>query len=183
MYLKNRMQFSSWEFFLEDPDGNEIRIPEKGKYASSIDQIFHMVMDQIDQFPEEYTDMIRFNAGKLTTPWRSYIKKVIEHQICIRNNRPDELCWNDGFGDKLHSLTKKIDVVIDHLPKFISSAAQMAVRAVTKAATGKSSPRIGGCATCGGTRTFNPGVQNLGRVGKLNVVLSRQEDARNRTGR
>lgn len=167
MYLKNAQQYGDWRFFMVAPDGKEIVVPNTGR-AGNLFQLTEIVKQQITQFDKvtNYSEKPKEEAKALGYDWFTYLKKTVEHQICLRS--AEGLCWNDGVGDKLHGFSKEIDKKIDKLPSKIQRVAQSGVKILTKLATGESKPRLGGCRTCGGRRTFSPEGNNLGRAGKLN---------------
>lgn len=89
------------------------------------------------------------------------LAEIVEHQICLRQPEPTEACWNSGAGDALHH---------DLLKPFLKKAAK-SLKALGLKRIGEAVRRKAGCSSCGGTREYRSGVDNLGRAGKLNKVL------------
>lgn len=170
MYLKKPQFFGQWKFIAIDPSGNEISIPREGVEKTK-EALVHKVFSQLKSFDEatdgRYLEKVRKQAQKHGLELQEYIAKVVEHQVCLRGS--PTLCWDDGFGDTLHSFAMKVDNWVESLPVG-STAARAAVRVATFIATGKSQRRLSGCSKCGGTRTFSPDANNLGRAGTLNRI-------------
>jgi len=167
MNIKNPNEFSRWRFYCEAPDGDEIKLPLDNEYSPNLQSLQEIVFAQFKEFGQEYTTSIEIEAAKLNLGYSVYVKKSIEHQICLRENNP-KLCWNNGFGDEIHSTLASVDRAIDSSPAIIKEAARSVVKAMTKLATGSAKPRFQGCTFCGGTKTFAPTQANLGRAGALN---------------
>jgi len=144
-------------------------IPAEDKYTNGLDKLTSLVMGQVKQFPQSYMDGISFNASKLDISPGKYIMAAIEHQICLRESDPKQMCWNGGIGDKIHTLAGDIDRAIAKAPSIISKVGIAAVKAATLVTTGKAHRKLGTCSTCGGTRVFSPNANNLGRAGTLNA--------------
>jgi len=162
-----------WVFWIKH-ESYEIRIPAKGTYSD----IQRLSSDVVSQFKEldsrggEYMKTLEAGAAKLGLDPRAYLIKVIHHQACLRISIEDRnrLCYSDGIGDDLHILAGKIDNLIDRAPKILSRLASVAVAGATKLATGRSSPTLSGCQTCGGTKSFEQNKNQLGRSGTLNSI-------------
>lgn len=167
MNLKSINTFSRWRFYCEAPDGSELKIPIDDDYSPSLKALQELVFDQFLEFGEDYTTPIEIEAAKLNLGYSAYVLKTIEHQICLRENDP-KLCWDNGFGDEIHSALASVDRVIDSSPAIIKEAARSVVKVITRLGTGKAQARFQGCASCGGTKTFSPTHANLGRAGALN---------------
>lgn len=171
MYFKNPNQFTEWRFSLLSPTGEQVTLPVQGrtitKYALS-----DMVINTINQFTGEYPGydkLMREEAKKLGLDFYTYIIKAVEHQNCLRQPDPLAVCWNDGIGDEIHAVAKKIDGLVRVLPKHLRGLAESATKAATYLATGKSSSTLGECWACGGTTIMDPNTDNnLGRAARLN---------------
>lgn len=168
MYLKNPSQTKLNFIMVEPVSSRDITLA-----AGTLDELKRIVIAQISQFDSnsngEYSKKAREEAAALKLQWPAYINKVIQHQICLRSEDASRICWDDGYGDKLHHLAGKIDNGIDKLPAGLGGIAAKAVMLATKVATGKSSKRLGGCSVCGGTKKFNPyEKRQLGRAGVVN---------------
>lgn len=107
------------------------------------------------------------------------LREIIEHQICLRQDNPLSACWSGGFGDDLHHkwinpfLTKVADT-LDKTPSFPDRATRSPRRnftsVISKAAkaVAQTARRVASCGSCGGSRTYKQGSNNLGRAGSLN---------------
>lgn len=146
----------------------EITVPYQG-VAKSADSLYEMVESAFDEFDkltkEEYSAKAKSRARELGKTWKQYIQMLVEHQICVRikNVSPayvSKLCSSSGIGDTIHMLVSKTE-------ETVISAAVSAVKAITHR-TVKISPKASKCSACGGTQTFDPTRDNLGRAGKLN---------------
>jgi hypothetical protein len=171
MILKDKSKFTRWQFWMQDPEGNEFCLPGENEYASSFPALYTLIMDQIKAFPPSYKDLVRHNADKLGMTFSQYIEMSIEHQICKRQPNPLDVCWEGGLGDHIHTLAGKIDAVVDTMPSMFKSMAELATGALTFATTGKAQKRFGSCQTCGGTKTFSPDKNSLGRAGIVNTFV------------
>lgn len=166
MILKNSSTFSRWQFYCETPDGDELKLPIDSTYAKNQSHLNEIVLAQFEQFGHDYKAQIEITASRLNLGYTTYVHKSIEHQICLRED--DGMCWEDGFGDDIHSFFKGVDSFVDKAPKAIKVLGQAVTKVMTKMATGKSQPAFKGCATCGGTKTFSVGKNALGRAGAVN---------------
>ena len=171
MKIKNPNQFSRWQFFCQAPNGDELKLPIDRDYAGNFQQLYNIVLKQFDSFGKDYKAAVEINAAKVNMTYSPYIKKCIEHQICLRGG--PALCWEDGFGDTLHTIAATLDDIVDASPAPIRRLGRTVTKAMTKLATGKSAPKFSNCATCGGTRSFMAREQNLGRAGKVNSIVPR----------
>lgn len=175
MKIKNRNNFTKWKFYFKDLEGNEVSFPFSGGYATTIHSLVAEVESQFQVFDEktngEYTKHIRKDAQHLEKSYQEYLEILIEHQICLRHDKNNDLCWDDGLGDRLHHVSKRIDHMIDAFPSPLKKAARAGVKALTALATGKAKERMGSCQTCGGTKTLDPSKNNLGRAGSLNNLV------------
>lgn len=167
MKLKDPLQFSRWQFYCQSPDGTQIKLPIDSEYAASQEALYGLVFSQFDSFGNEYKTQISLQAAKLNMTYTEYVKKSIEHQICLRNAE-EELCWEDGFGDEIHSFLSHVDDMIESAPKILKVVGKAVTSVSTLLATGKAQKNFRGCSTCGGTRTFVAAKNNLGRAGAVN---------------
>lgn len=176
MKVRNPNMFTKWRFYFKDLQGQVLSFPQSGEYASGLHALYQDVAAQFEIFDKdtngEYTKILREEANKVDKTYEEWLKVIIEHQICTRHHTlTNKLCWEDGLGDKLHSVSMRIDNVIEKFPTRTKKAAQTLVKAVTKAATGKANPKMGTCQVCGGTTEFDPSKHNLGRAGALNNLV------------
>ncbi len=157
---------------MTDPAGEEITVPQTG--TNTLPSLLNIVMSLIAAYDnatnQEYSKVQRELAEAEGTDFREYIGKIIEHQLCLRMvGRVD--CWNDGYGDKLHSKLSAVDGFVEYTPPLIRKALQFAVSKITPSR----SRSFSGCAACGGTMVFSPELDNLGRAGKWNNALGGKE--------
>lgn len=175
MQIKNHNTFSKWKFFFKDLEGNDLSFPMSGGYSPNLHALALEVESQFEVFDvatdRKYTELIRKEAKALSKDYLDYIKILIEHQICLRHDNNNDLCWNDGLGDRLHEISGKVDHMISKFPAPLKKMAEAAVKVATKAATGKAQKKLGVCGTCGGTDSFDPNKKNLGRAGSLNNMV------------
>lgn len=170
MHVKNKNYFSKWAFTALDPSGKDFRIPREG-YENSLNDLVNKVFSQLKEFDTttngEYLSKARSQARKHDLELRGYIQKVVEHQVCL--NSPRGACYDDGFGDTLHSFAVKIDSWIDSMGAG-KKVGETIVKVATFLATGKAQRKLSECGRCGGTRKFEAGSDNLGRAGTLNKL-------------
>ena len=176
MKIKEHQNFTKWKFYFKDLEGGTLSFPKSGGYSPNLHELATEAAAQFEIFDTDtegkYTRLIRKQAEHLGVDYLEYLKVIIEHQLCLRHEtEARELCWNDGLGDKLHEFSGKIDHAIETFPKPLKKLAQAAVVVATKAATRKGNKKLGGCGTCGGTETFDPDTNNLGRAGSLNNLV------------
>jgi hypothetical protein len=168
MHLKNPTQIKL-RFFLIDPTtGSEISIS-----GNTLKDITDNVVRQISQFDAatngSYSKKAALEAKRLKLDLRFFWQRLIEHQICLRSPNPDQICYNDGIGDKLSEFSRNVDSAISSMPTPIRKMAEGIVKLATLAATGKKVKKLGGCSSCSGTKTFSPDTnRSLGRAGVLN---------------
>lgn len=173
MRLRRPLNYSNWLFFIEDPEGNELRLPATGHFKNKQEAVTH-VTSYINHLAEsghvEYKNTIIAGAGRLGISVTEYSGLLIEHQLCLRNKGVESgLCYNSGFGDTLHQIAGKVDTIIAKAPAPIQKAAKAILsRVLPKDNKGKPQVRAGGCSRCGGTRTFTANKNNLGRASNLN---------------
>jgi len=110
------------------------------------------------------------------------LREIIEHQICLRQPNPTSSCWSSGIGDDLHHkwikpfLTRVADALEGKQPAFPDKATRSPKRRFTgmisQAAktVAKAARRVASCGSCGGSRTYKQGTNNLGRAGSLNRI-------------
>ena len=167
MTIKNINTFTEWRFDVINPENNQVfTIPIDGKKSKSIQELTSLVVSQMAEFDRisnnEYTKKAREEAVKLDISFPAYVQKLIHHQIC-RKGLAD--CYSNGVGDDIHKLFGGLDGIVAKLPTPLRRAAE----AVTKVITG-GQKKLGGCSACGGTKTFEPSKNNLGRAGTVNRV-------------
>lgn len=116
------------------------------------------------------------------------LREIIEHQICLRQPNPTASCWSGGLGDDLHHkwigpfLTRIADSLDGSTgspptaPPFPDKATRSPKRVfrgfISKAAhaVAQTARRVASCGSCGGSRTYRQGSNNLGRAGSLNKL-------------
>lgn len=166
MTIRNPHTFSQWIFFMETPQGEVFSVQEH-----TLQRLIDLVVRQIAQFDAEskgYSDEARKEAESLGLDWRQYISYAIQHQICLRmDGLRSGLCWG-GAGDKIHQFMKNIDSKVEESSFLIRKVSEQITKAATFVATGTAKPKFGGCAVCGGRKTFSGQSKNLGRASKLN---------------
>jgi len=168
MRVKNPQNVSNWKFYIEDPSGVEVVIPPSDP-CNSLNKLLGQVLGYIQVYDNmtqgEYSKKQRELAVKDGLDFEDYMLKVIEHQVCLRAKGTIP-CWK-GTGDLIHSALGKVDNLIDHSPEIVRNVMQRAVSSATPSKTKK----FGSCSACGGSRSFSPSVDNLGRANKLNNIL------------
>jgi len=167
MTLRSPHTFSQWIFHMETPEGVAFTLQEH-----TLQRLIDLVIRQIAEFDREfegYSSAAREEALSLGLDWRQYISYAIQHQICLRlDGLKSGLCWG-GAGDKIHQFMKNIDVKVEQTESsLIRNVATALTQAATFLATGTSQKKLGGCATCGGRKTFSGRAANLGRAAKIN---------------
>lgn len=165
MRPKNPNQVSNWKFQLTDPSGVVLTIPNVGSYNTR--RLLHIaVLSHIRIFDEvtkgKYTKKTREEAEKWGEDFETYMLRVIDHQLCLTNRAVQ--CWSDGLGDAIHEQMGKIDGYVKHVPLVIRRKVETAIQKITPS----KSKTLKACATCGGTKVFQPYENNLGRAGTLN---------------
>ncbi len=167
MRVKDHSQVGNWTFVLENPDGDQLTLPPGDKGFNRLSQLRENVLAVIELYDEstggEYSKKQRELAAQLQMSFPDYITKVIEHQFCLRMHGKVK-CWSDGVGDTLHNAIGKID----DLQAKVSPVMRKAIQSVTARVTPSRSTTFRGCGRCGGTKSFSPKSDNLGRAGKLN---------------
>lgn len=169
MTIKDTSKFGEWRFSMINPENNQsFSLPIGDGKAKSIQELTGLVIAQMEEFDRitagEYTKKAKEEAKKMNKSFPAYVNLMIHHQICIKYSPMiPGLCYSNGLGDNIHSMFKGLDKVVEKMPKALRAAAT----AVTKRIT-NGEPKFSGCQSCGGTRSFNPSKNNLGRVGKLN---------------
>ena len=164
MTLKDPRKFTLWKFsMLNIETGREFTVPIDGKPAQSLQSLTATVVAQMGEFDRisngEYTKLAREEANKIGISFPAYVSLLIQHQICLTGIVP---CYSSGIGDTIHTIFKKVDGVVDRLPAPLKSMAKAITKAITK------QEKFGGCSSCGGSKSFKPKVNNLGRAGTLN---------------
>lgn len=149
MKLKNddRLPSRYRNFYYEGKDAKGKTRTYKVGPANSIEQLVVWSTRQME------------NQGVEVPP---NLQEIIEHQICVRFSKPSEYCWNSGIGDEIHN--QWAVPFLDRMATLTSSlgvVGQVVAKAVQK---------IKGCQSCGGTRTYKQGANNLGRAGSLNKL-------------
>lgn len=159
------MNVSGWTFSMEDPAGVVFEVPGNPQGANSLEECLGLTMEYIDAYDNatngEYSRNQRSLALDASMDFRSFMRKLIEHQMCLRGKAE---CYQDGLGDKLHNVMTKVDAVVASAPGPLKKVAESIIAAITPSHT----TTLGGCSRCGGTRTFQKNKDNLGRAGRLN---------------
>lgn len=170
MRIKDHRNFAYWVFFIKG-EPEDIRVPTEG-YASNILDLEAMVRAQFANLPDvDWNEKLKEEAHMNGIREDEILREIIQHQICLRN--PGIQCWNSGIGDKIHEIAGKIDRVAEKTP--LRNLYKTAVKAVTKQISEKPSTTLGGCGSCGGSRSYNPNARNnLGRAGKVNRFLGKK---------
>ena len=171
MRPKNPNNVSSWRFNLVDPEGIELSIPNIGTYNTR-ELLFNAVMSYVRVYDEVtkggYTKKAREEAEKWGVSFEVYMRKVIDHQMCLTNRAID--CWSDGLGDDLHKALGKVDGYVKRTPAIVRKTVQAAIQKLTPS----KSATFGGCSSCGGSRVFRPYENNLGRAGRMNNLFKKK---------
>lgn len=167
MTFRSPHTFSQWVFHMETPEGVSFALQDH-----TLQKLIDLVIRQISEFDRvspNYSNAAREEAQSLGLDWRQYISYAIQHQICLRmDGLKTGLCWG-GAGDKIHQFMKGLDEkVAEQQSSLIRNVATTLTKAATFLATGKPQEKFGGCATCGGRKTFTGREANLGRAAKLN---------------
>ena len=170
MRPKNPERVTNWSFYLTSPSDEEIRIPDVREGSISITALLARVANLLHVFDEatngEYTKQQRELAAQAGLEWNAYLRKLILHQFCLRNNSSIP-CYNEGGGDLLHNTLTAVDGYVAKTPERVRNVVRRAIETITPS----NSQTFQGCASCGGTFTFSPKADNLGRAGKLNKAL------------
>lgn len=148
MYLKNKNVSPPGGFFFyyEDPKTKEeVKVPSGSRQANGVAAL---------------TAQVRNAFSKAGIPVPAQLAKIVEHQICIRQANPKSVCFMGGLGDDIHH----------NLAKPVLRSIEMFAGRVKMNAVARTARRVGGCAGCGGTKTYKSGKNNLGRAGTLNKI-------------
>lgn len=171
MRPKEPRQIGAWTFHMEDPEGNAIQVPPGGAFTN-IDELHAAVLQYMQIFDgvtdNAYTKTQRELAESHKLQFTDYIMELIQHQMCVRNVGSIP-CWSSGLGDSLHKAAGMVDTAISILPTTARTVMQKMIAKVTPS----HSPTLSGCQSCGGTGTFQSGVNNLGRAGTVNKIIYR----------
>lgn len=171
MTIKDHTRFGEWKFYLVDPvTGADLKIPIGEPKTQSLPALVQLVAAQMEEFDRitdnKYSAKARQEASNKGMNLNQYISLLIEHQICVRSSNSSDLCWSNGVGDVVHGLFTKVDGLVANLPAPLKRIAASIIEKITPS----SSQTLGGCSSCGGTRSFTPDASNRGRVGKLNDI-------------
>ncbi len=139
----------------------------------------------------QQNDMVTGNSldnleSKVTAQFRNLkmavpenLRQIIEHQICLRQPNPANSCWSGGLGDDLHHKWIKpfLTRVADKLDAFptpfrgVNERPKGGIISRAAKAIAKTARRVSTCGSCGGTRVYEQGANNLGRAGQINQVV------------
>lgn len=108
----------------------------------------------------QLTDRVKSNFKNLGMEIPEDLAIIIEHQICLRQPAPMEVCWNDGIGDELAN-----EWITPILTSIARKAAKLGAEKIARIIT-----LVAGCSPCKGAKTYVAGESNLGRAGKLNKL-------------
>lgn len=165
MRIQNPNQVGAWSFHVKDIEGNDIVIPPYST-SSSIEELLSLVLKYIQEYDNvsngEYSKTQRELAAKEGMSFEDYMKKLINHQMCLRN-RGVIPCWSDGLGDNIHNLFDKV-ASFKKAPESTKTKIQNIISSFVPGFVIKGA----GCASCGGSMVMSPTKDNLGRAGKLN---------------
>lgn len=138
-------------FYYRHPkSGEDVVVPAAGRTASGLKQLAGMARSALI-------------ANGIEVP--PNFRKIVEHQVCMRQGDPKSACWSDGAGDSLHHWVAK-----PILSKVASAADAVGLKPLARAAR-----RVRGCSSCGGSRVYVSGENPLGRAGTLNRALKRRK--------
>lgn len=150
-----------------NPEGDEITLPPQG-HMNDIYSLVNIVLSYITMYDNvtdgEYSKRQRELAEAKDMPFEQYIRKLVEHQMCLRF-KSSIPCWSDGAGDDLHSLLSKVDGYVE---KIQSSTIKRFIERSIKKITPSGHKKFSSCQTCGGSQVMNPNINNLGRADRLN---------------
>ena len=147
MYLKNRNKSPEpgFVFYYEDPvTKKEVRVPET-RQANGLNAL---------------AALVRASFANNGIPIDPNLIKIIEHQICLRHKDPKSACYSGGLGDDIHL----------NLSKPLLRSIEMVAKGVHANGVARMAKKLSGCSSCGGTKTYKKGVNNLGRAGTLNKL-------------
>lgn len=169
MTIKDTSKFSQWFFYMIDPYTlGEIRVPAGSNPSPGIHQLVSVVIAQMNEFDfasnNSYSLKARERAAELNLTFEQYMTQLVHHQICLRNSHIPGLCYANGIGDSIHELLSGIDGIVAKLPSVLQEGVKKVVQKITPSKT----KTLGGCSVCGGSRSFSPKEDNLGRAGRLN---------------
>lgn len=169
MTIKDTTKFGNWFFYMLDPfELKEIRVPTGNNPEHGIHQLVNRVIAQMSEFDKvtngEYSKKARVRSAELSLTFEQYVLKLVHHQICLRNQHIPGFCYSNGIGDTIHELLSGVDKIVAKLPTALQNAATKIIKRITPS----KSATLGGCSVCGGSRSFKPKEDNLGRAGKLN---------------
>jgi len=169
MKLKNHLSYGSWYFILGDGD-EEIRVPSEG-FLKSRPQLARAVIAMMASLAKQgntgFLSRAEEESKSMKMNLLRYVETVIEHQICVRMNGDKNWCLPSGYGDRLHSFVAKVDDTMEKAPTVVRKVYQKVAASVTEKLSGKASPRLSSCSSCGGTKKFSGKTWNLGRAGRM----------------
>lgn len=175
MELKDPRHFGQWAFYIggaEESDNPELEVPEirvpMEGYFNSKKKLEMSVMTELANLAAQgatgYLDSLREEAASYGKKPKDFLSTLIEHQICVRS-RDRNMCWSMGLGDKIHSVTEKVDDLMEKAPAPIKKVYQKVVKIVTPKAGVLG--RVSSCRSCGGGRSMKISRNNRGRSGRF----------------
>lgn len=141
-------------------------IGKEGKVLVQVMKSNGPISDPISQLTEDAKRSMAMNGVIVPTN----LTEVIEHQICLRQSNPMDVCYSGGIGDDLHhrfikpfllSAAENIEGAGSGVLGNIANAASRVLRSVAN------------CVGCAGTRVYDQSANNLGRAGTLNKITER----------
>lgn len=175
MELKDPRHFGHWVFYIggktdsdvPEMEVEELRIPSFG-YANTKTKLVNMIMIQLLNLASQgingYLVSLQEEAASYNLPTKEFLSKLVEHQICLRGGRKSGMCWDTGWGDKVHSGFGLVDDLISKAPSSVKKVYQKIIKIV---ATPTVLGRVSSCRSCGGSRSLKINKNNRGRSGRF----------------
>lgn len=176
MQLKRPSQYGQWVFFIGGKDESDnpdeevevIRVPRDGFYNRKF-KLEAAVAQELKNLHAQgatgYLESVIDEATSYGKTMKEFLSILIEHQICVRAGKASGLCWDSTFGDKIHSVTEKVDDLIAKAPEPVKKVWRKVVKFATPKATVPN--RVSSCRSCGGGRSLKVSKNNRGRAGRI----------------
>jgi hypothetical protein len=112
----------------------------------------------------QLTEKVRLTFLAQNITYTGNLSDIVQHQICLNQPVPAEVCDSSGLGDDLHH--KFVAPFLKVAAKVMDSTGIRSLQPLSRLAMQTSH-----CQFCSGTKVFDPSANNEGRAGNLNSIF------------
>jgi len=112
----------------------------------------------------QLTEKVRLTFLAQSISYTGELSDIIQHQICLNQPAPADCCDSSGLGDDLH--VKFVAPFLRAVGKAIEDSGISTIQSI-----GRMAIQASNCEDCGGSKVYDPEINNQGRAGNLNSIF------------